>query len=56
MALGERPSPEQLLGVALILAGVLIAASGRTRPAQPGAAGREGVPQDAGEPAVRSSA
>ncbi len=32
--LGERPSPEQLAGVALMLAGVLIAASGRGRQAR----------------------
>lgn len=45
-ALGERPSREQLGGVALILAGVLIAVTGRTRPAR-GSAPPTPVPADA---------
>jgi len=39
--LGERPSPVQLLGVAVILAGVLLATRRRDRPGGPAAAGAQ---------------
>jgi hypothetical protein len=47
--LGERPSALQLLGVALVLAGLLVAVSGRTAqgpaaPAAPAGAARAAAP------------